>query len=63
MCVFTVVLFPVPCLTDLVARRQVLVLVTRVPLLPVQQQEVNHLLLVVTVGDRRKAMSICRHSL
>lgn len=40
--------------TDLVAWRQVLVLVAGVPLLTVQQQEVDHLLLVVT-GERRQS--------
>lgn len=45
--------------TRLVARRQVLVLVARVPLLPVQQQEVDHLLLVVPAdrGELRLSRS------
>lgn len=40
-------------LTDLVARWQVLILVAGEPFLPVQQQEVDHLLLVLT-GRRHK---------
>lgn len=39
-------------LTDLVARRQVLVLVAGIPLLAVQQQEVDHLLLVFAAERR-----------
>lgn len=41
-------MFLVPILTNLVARRKVLVLLTGVPFLAVQQQEVDHLFLVVT---------------
>lgn len=57
--------------TDLVAWRQVLVLMARIPLLTVQQQEVDHLFLVVT-GERREVrdapssrdvikMKMCHH--
>lgn len=41
-----------PRLTDLVARGEVLVLLTGVPLLTVQQQEVDHLFLVVAAERR-----------
>ena len=41
-------------LTDLVPGRQVLVLLARVALLPVQEQEVDHLLLVVPAHEERE---------
>lgn len=41
-------------LTNLIARRQILVLLTGIPLLTVQQQEVDHLFLVVTAKDECK---------
>lgn len=50
VCVFTV--WCVCCLTDLVARGKVLVLLTGVPFFTVQQQEVDHLFLVVTVEGK-----------
>lgn len=38
--------------TDFISGRQVLVLMARVSLLPIQQQEVDHLLLVVSEERR-----------
>ena len=41
--------------TYLVPGRQVLILVARVPLLPVQEEEVDHLLLILPAeGERRR---------